>query len=76
MCKETKATVSGISLRATNSINYAPMMASDEEDRDEDKKPTSNKIRPKSDGPSSAVCTRTWTMSVISAAKVSLLKAD
>ena len=45
----------GVSLRKTNSVNYAPMLDSASEDSDEPKKNTSNKIRPKLDGPSTAV---------------------
>ena len=37
----------GVSLRKTNSVNYAPMLDSASEDSDEPKKNTSNKIRPK-----------------------------
>ena len=44
-----------VSLRKTNSVNYAPMLDSASEDSDEPKKNTSNKIRPKLDGPSTAV---------------------
>ena len=45
----------GVSLRKTNSVNYAPMLDSALEDSDEPKKNMSNKIRPKLDGPSTAV---------------------
>ena len=45
----------GVSLRKTNSMNYAPMLDSASEDSDEPKKNMSNKIRPKLDGPSTAV---------------------
>ena len=44
-----------MSLRKTNSVNYAPMLDSASEDSDEPKKNTSNKIRSKLDGPSTAV---------------------
>ena len=44
-----------VSLRKTNSVNYAPMLDSASEESDEPKKNTSNKTRPKPDGPSTAV---------------------
>ena len=39
----------------TNIVNYAPMMASDEEEKDDDNKTKQNRIRPKPDGPSAVV---------------------
>ena len=48
LCEQkTKAKVTGLSLHTTNSINYAPMMASDEEERDNEKWNKPNKTRPK-----------------------------
>ena len=44
-----------VSLRRTNSVNYAPMLDSASEESDEPKKNTQNKTRPKPDGPSTAV---------------------
>ena len=44
-----------VSLRRTNSVNYAPMLDSASEESDEPKKNTPNKTRPKPDGPSTAV---------------------
>ena len=44
-----------VSLRKTNSVNYAPMLDSASEESDEPKKNTPNKTRPKPDGPSTAV---------------------
>ena len=44
-----------VSLRRTNSVNYAPMLDSASEESDEHKKNTPNKTRPKRDGPSTAV---------------------
>ena len=46
---------SSVSLRRTNSVNYAPMLDSASEESDEPKKNTPNKTRPKPDGPSTAV---------------------
>ena len=44
-----------VSLRRTNSVNYAPMLDSASEESDKPKKNTPNKTRPKPDGPSTAV---------------------
>ena len=44
-----------VSLRRTNSVNYAPMLDSASEECDEPKKNTPNKTRPKPDSPSTAV---------------------
>ena len=44
-----------VSLRKTNSVNYAPMLDSASEESDEPKKNMPNKTRPKPDGPSTAV---------------------
>ena len=44
-----------VSLRKTNSVNYAPTLDSASEESDEPKKNTSNKTRPKPDGPSTVV---------------------
>ena len=53
--RKPKVTTNGLSLRRTNSVNYAPMLDSDADDSDGVKKTTPIKIRPKSDGPSTAV---------------------
>ena len=44
-----------VSLRKTNSVNYAPMLDSASEESDKPKMNPSNKTRPKPDGPSTAV---------------------
>ena len=44
-----------VSLRKTNSVDYAPMLDGASEDSDALKRNTSNKIRPKVDGPSTAM---------------------
>ena len=53
--RKPKVTANGLSLRRTNSVNYAPMLDSDADDSDGVKKTTPIKIRPKLDGPSTAV---------------------
>ena len=52
--RKPKVTANGLSLRKTNSVNYAPMLDSDADDSDGVKKTTPIKIRPKLDGPSTA----------------------
>ena len=53
--RKPKVTTNGLSLRKTNSVNYTPMLDSDADDSDGAKKTTPSKIRPKLNGPSSAV---------------------
>ena len=53
--RKPKTVSNGFSLRKTNAVNYAPMLDSDADDTDDVKKAAPNKIRPKLDGPSTAV---------------------
>ena len=53
--RKPKVTTNNLSLRRTNSVNYAPMLDSDADESDGVKKTTPIKIRPKLDGPSTAV---------------------
>ena len=53
--RKPKVTANGLSLQSTNNVNYAPMLDSDADDSDGVKKTMPIKIRPKSDGPSTAV---------------------
>ena len=53
--RKPKVTTNGLSLRQTNSVTYALMLDSDADDSDGVKKTTPIKIRPKLDGPSTAV---------------------
>ena len=53
--RKPNVTTNSLSLRKTNSVNYAPMLDSDADDSDGAKKTTPSKIRPKLDGPSRAV---------------------
>ena len=53
--RKPKVTANGLSLRKTNSVDYAPMLDSDADDSDGAKKTTPSKIRPKLDGPSATM---------------------
>ena len=53
--RKPKVTANGLCLRKTNTVNYTPMLDSDADDTDDVKKSAPNKIRPKLDGPSTAV---------------------